>query len=516
MKKFPLLGKLLLPALFLLTFNNSCTNLDEQLYDTVTSENFLRTEEEFIAALGAAYTGLYALGNHGAYFSVQETSSDEAMIPQRGGDWGDGGQWINAHRHEFKKTDDNINNSWNFLYSGVNTCNRLIAQFTSLKDGGNVEPALADKFIAELRVLRAMYYFWLMDTFGNVPLVTRFDVPEGFQPATEQRSKIYDFVVAELNEAVPLLDKKNDGTTYGRMNFYAGKALQAKVYLNAGVYTGTTKWAECAAACDEIIGSALFSLESTYRNNFITNNSTSKEFIFAVPFDEVFAQGFNLAQMTLHYGSQATYNLQAQPWNGWCSLQDFYEMHDASDARKNNFIQGPQFASDGVTPILDAGAEPNDPDGPQVNFTPEINQHFPGALRQAGVRIGKYEFKTGATPNLSNDMPIFRYADVLLMKAEALYRQNASSAEALTLVNTVRNRSYEPDAPLAALNDQDLLAERGREMFYEGVRRQDMIRFGVYGNATEFAPASDPCKTLWPIPTAQINVNPNLVQNPCY
>lgn len=516
MKKYSILGKLLLPALFLLTFNNSCTNLDEELYDTVTSDNFLRTEEEFVAALGAAYTGLYALGNHGGYFSVQETSSDEAMIPQRGGDWGDGGQWINAHRHEFKPEDPNINNAWNFLFGGVNTCNRLIAQFTSLKDAGSVDAALADKFIAELRVLRAMYYFWLMDTFGNVPLVTRFDVPEDFQPETESRADIFAFVETELNDAVPLLDKKNDGTTYGRMNYYAGMALKAKLYLNAGVYTGTPRWADCVTACNEITGSGLFFLESTYRNNFITNNSASKEFILAVPFDEVFAQGFNLAQMTLHYGSQATYNLREQPWNGWCSLQDFYEMHDAADARKNNFIEGPQFASDGVTPILDAGAEANDPDGPQVNFTPEINEHFPGALRQAGVRIGKYEFKTGATANLSNDMPILRYADILLTKAEALYRQNAADPDALDLVNLVRNRAYEPDSPLGALNDQDLLAERGREMFYEGVRRQDLIRFGVYGTATEFMPGSPACKELWPIPTAQINVNPKLVQNPCY
>ena len=516
MKKFPILGKLLLPALFLLTFNNSCTNLDEALFDTVTSDNFLRTEEEFIAALGAAYTGLYALGNHGSYFSVQECSSDETMIPTRGGDWGDGGQWINAHFHQLKPTDPNVNNAWNFLYGGVNTCNRLIAQFTTLKESGSVDGALADKFISELRVLRAMYYFWIMDTFGNAPLVTRFDVPEGFLPATAPRADIFKFVTDELTDAVPLLDKKNDGTTYARMNYYAGKALEAKVYLNAKVYTGTAKWNECIAACNEVINSNLFALESTYRNNFITNNSSSKEFIFAVPFDEVFAQGFNLHQMTLHYGSQATYNLKEQPWNGWFSLQDFYEMHDDADARKNNFIRGPQFASDGVTPIIDAGAEPNDPDGPQVNFTPEINEAFPNALRQAGVRIGKYEFKSGATANLSNDMPLFRYADVLLMKAEALYRLDPSSAEALTLVNTVRNRSYEPDQPLAALTDADLLAERGREMFYEGVRRQDEIRFGVYGNPTEFMPGSAACKELWPIPLPQINVNPNLQQNPCY
>jgi starch-binding outer membrane protein, SusD/RagB family len=310
MKKISLFGKLLLPALFLLTFNNSCTDLEEKTFDQLTDENFLKTEEEFIAALGAAYTGLYGLGNHGGYFSLQEVSSDEVMIPQRGGDWGDGGQWINAHRHELKATDPNVNNAWTFLYGGVNTCNRLIFQFTKLKEEGKVDGTLADKFISELRVLRAMYYFFLVDTFGNVPLVTRFDVAEDFLPATEDRSKVYDYIVGELNAAVPLLEKKNDLTTYGRMNYYTGKAIQAKLYLNAGVYTGTPKWDECIAACDEIINSGLFSVEAVYRNNFITNNQTSKEFILAVPFDEVFAQGFNLAQMTLHYGSQATYNLE--------------------------------------------------------------------------------------------------------------------------------------------------------------------------------------------------------------
>ncbi|MEO6038472.1 MAG: RagB/SusD family nutrient uptake outer membrane protein, partial [Saprospiraceae bacterium] len=248
-----------------------------------------------------------------------------------------------------------------------------------------------------------------------------------------------------------------------------------------------------------------------------TNNGypTSKEFILAVPFDEVFAQGQNIAQMTLHYGSQATYNLAAQPWNGYCSLQDFYNLHDANDSRRVNFIVGPQFASDGVTPILDASVEASDPDGPQLNFTPEINEIFPGALRQAGARIGKYEFKSGAQPNLSNDMPIFRYADILLTRAEALWRQSAGSADALMLVNQVRDRSLK-NSPFASLTAQNLLDERGREMFYEGVRRQDEIRFGVYGNPTEFMPGSAKTKELWPIPGPQINVNNNLVQNPGY
>ncbi|MCC6411295.1 MAG: RagB/SusD family nutrient uptake outer membrane protein [Saprospiraceae bacterium] len=515
MKKVSLYVKLLLPALFVLTFNNSCTDLEEELYDTLTDENFLKTEEEFIAALGAAYTGLYALGNHGGYYSLQETNSDEVAIPTRGGDWGDGGQWTNSHEHTLKPTDTNLNNAWTFLFGGVNTCNRLIFQFTELRDGGSVDAELANKFIAELRVLRAMYYYWLIDTFGNVPWVISFDTAEEMPP-TVSRAQLFANVEAELNEAVPLLDKANNNLTYGRMTYYVGKMIQAKMYLNAEVYTGTPRWAEAEAACNEIINSGLFAIEASYTNNFKTDNSGSQEFILAVPFDEVFAQGFNLHQMTLHYGSQATYNLKEQPWNGYCSLQEFYEKHDDADARKNNFIEGPQFAADGVTPILDAGAEASDPDGPQVNFTPELNELRPGALRQAGVRIGKYEFKTGATANLGNDMPIFRYSDVLLMKAEALWRQNPGNTDALDLVNEVRNRSYEPDQPLAALTAEALLDERGREMFFEGVRRQDMIRFGVFGNPTEWMPGSGPNAQLWAIPQSQINANPNLDQNPGY
>ena len=515
MKKFTIMGKMLLAAAFMLTLNNSCTDLTENSYDQLTADNFPKTEEDFIAALGAAYTNFYGIGNHGGFHSVQEVASDEAMIPTRGGDWGDGGQWVNCHRHEFKAGDGNINGTWNFLYSGVSTCNRLIFQFETLKADGKVDPAMADKFTAELRALRALYYYWLIDTFGNVPLVTRFDVPDGFLPSTEPRATVYNYVESELLAVAPLLDKANNKATYGRMTYYTVQFILSKLYLNAGVYTGTPQWAKAAAAADEVINSGLFALESNYRNNFITNNQGSKEFVLAVPYDEVFAGGHNIVQMTLHYGSQATYSLAEQPWNGYCSLQEFYEKHDVSDSRRVNFIVGPQYAADGVTPIVDAGAEPNDPDGPNLNFTPEINEHFPGALRQAGARIGKYEFKSGARASLSNDWPICRYADVLLTKAEAQYRLNGGGdATALALVNQIRVRAGQ--APYASLTDQNLLDERGREMFYEGVRRQDMIRFGVFTNAYGFTPAVDASKQLLPIPASQLNVNPNLTQNPGY
>jgi len=204
-------------------------------------------------------------------------------------------------------------------------------------------------------------------------------------------------------------------------------------------------------------------------------------------------------------------------------LEEFYNSYDDTDVRKGkwgdqktrgNFIAGPQYFSNGKDQLMDSGAEDADPDGPGVVFTPEINEHFPNALRQAGVRIGKYEFKNGGRPDLSNDFPIFRYGDVVLMKAEALWRQDAGSAEALALVNQIRERAGV--ASLGALTAEDLLAERGREMFYENHRRTDLIRFGRYNDAWDFKPASDPSKNIFPIPRAALDANPNLAQNPGY
>jgi len=514
MKNIPSLFKHLAFPVCLLLAPAACTNLEEDLYDRVTPDTFFKTEKDFAAAIGGAYTQLYLLGSHGGYFSIQEISSDEVIIPQRGGDWGND-EWFRAHRHEMTPYNPGVNSAWNNLYAGVLSCNRLIYQFEQLKKEDSGVPVNLDAYIAEIRALRALFYYFLLDSFGNIPIVTNF-TDDNYIASTIPRAQVFDFVEQELTAVLPLLNKTVDATTYGKMNYYAAKALQAKLYLNAGVYTGTPRLDDCLAACDEIINAGHFALEGQYHDNFRTNNQGSSEFIFAVPFDENFAKGFNLHMMTLHYASQATYNLQQQPWNGYCSLQEFYDMHEDADVRKKNFIAGPQFAADGVTPLLDQAAEPDDPDGPQVNHTPEINTINTGALRQAGVRIGKYEFKSGATPDLDNDMPVFRYADILLTKAEALWRKDNNSTQALDLVNQVRNRAFEPDQPFTTLTAENLLAERGREMFYEGVRRQDQIRFGVYGNPTEFMPGSAPCKELWPIPSTQFLFGVNLQQNPCY
>lgn len=502
---------------------NSCTNLDEKIFSQLTDEVFPQNQEQFIAALGAAYTNLYGVGSHNGMMSLQEVASDEIMIPQRGTDWFDGGQWLRVHRHEYNPNEEAINNAWNFLYGGVANCNRLISLFEGLVADGKVSAEQADAFIAELKVLRSLFYYWAMDIWGNIPIETRFADADP-TPATRNRSEVFAFIESELKTNVPKLSKNKDGSTYARFNYYAGQALLAKLYLNAQVYTGTAKWDDCLAACDEIINSGLYNLEGDYFANFNTDNGASKENILVVPYDRVFARGFNLPQMTLHYQSQASFDLQQQPWNGYCTLQEFYNSYDNADKRKGelgnqqtrgNFHAGPQFASDGRTRLQDSGAEPSDPDGANLTFTPEVNAHFPNCLRQAGARVGKFQYKVGATPDLDNDFPIFRYSDILMAKAEALYRKNGgSTASATDLFNLIRTRAGLPE--FTSLTEADMLAERGREMFYEGIRRQDLIRFGKYNDARTFKPASDPSKNIFPIPGPQIAANPNLRQNPGY
>jgi len=299
----------------------------------------------------------------------------------------------------------------------------------------------------------------------------------------------------------------------------------------------------------------LYNLEGTYKNNFAVNNSGSSENIFVYPYDKVFAQGFNWPMMTLHYASQGVYNLTQQPWNGYSAVEEFYNTYvnatadtefpnvyggsdnagtqgdvwkgdctdgdgnlqystGTLDSRLSNFVVGPQFNSNG-TRATDPGADNSDPDGTPLTFTPKINEIYPNGWRQGGARIGKYEYEIGGTNNMSNDFVILRYADILLARAEALWHLDNSSAEALNLVNQIRGRAgvTEFSAPMSA---DMLFAERGREMFAEMTRRQDLIRFGKFNEAWWAKDASNEKYKLFPIPKAARDVNPNLTQNPGY
>ena len=540
-------------------FNQACTKLDEKLYSEVTPSNFFKTDAEFVAALGSAYTTLggYATGDIN---EVQEMTTDEVVVPTRGSDWDDGGTQRRLHLHAWGIEDGFMNGPWDFCFSGVSTANRLIFQFQTLSDGGQVDKDIAASYISELTTLRSFFYWQLVDLYGNIPYDNDFAHALAAPPQVS-RATVYSNIVSDLEAAVPLMNKNVDGTTYGRMNYWAGKFLLAKLYLNAQVYSGTQQYDKAIAACDEIINSGKYNLESNYFANFNVSDQGSKEFIFAIPYDQIFFTGFNMSMASLHYGSQNTYNLTSQPWNGYCTLEKFYNSYEATDLRRGdagtltgpatkrgNFVAGYQYKLGGGL-VIDDGADGADPDGKPLNFgnigdvvggnpAPQINELGPQAWRQSGVRIGKWEFQIGGTPDMSNDYSVFRYADVLLMKAEALWRKSnsATDAGALALVNQIRARagltdmtnldgkvSFDLAGPSIA--GGELLNERGREMFEEHSRRQDLIRWGLWNQVAKWVLPyhnvgdvlkSDPYLSLYAIPKAKLAANPNLVQNPGY
>ncbi len=518
----------ILVVLFLAFFVYSCSDLEPEFTDVIPEDEYFQNDNAYISALGSAYTNLYSFMNHGNVFSLDVTSSDEAAVTHKGPDWEDGGQWLNMHRHEFSVGEGVFGNVWNFCYGGINTCNRLIATFE--ESGGDS----AEAFISELKVLRAYYHLILLDIFGNVPILETFDVPDGFKPSTVSRTEVYNWVENELVTNVPALPKNISGATYGRMQYYAGQAMLASLYLNAEVYTGTPQWQKCIDACDEVM-SGPYQLENNYFNNFAVNNEGSSENILAIPYDGINAGGFNLVQMTLHYESQKTFETDEQPWNGYCVLADFYASFDEDDDRFTGagrgygvMLHGPQYDVDGNL-LFDTDDKwyddiPADPaEFPDLNedslmraivFGPEINELAPKAWRDGGARLAKYEYEIGTLSSMSNDFALYRLSEIMLNKAEAMWRMDAGSMEALDLVNEVRTRSH--PTPFAALDADNLLAERGRELCFEAKRRADLIRFDKWSEAWWEKGASESFKTLMPIPADQISLNENLDQNDGY
>ena len=525
--KMKLLNRLFV-LVFLLGVGFACTDLEEELTADF-SEGFTPQNPGFgesantnmalpADGLNAAYNALgIGTANHFGYFSAAGLPSDEITIAQKGGDWFDGGVLINLHVHDFRSTNPILNNTWAGLYGGIFQCNDVLAS------GLNAQQT------AEVRAVRAVLYWKLMDMWGNIKLLTTpgADVPQG------TRAEAFAFIESEALAAIPDLPVAR---TYGRFNQSVAYALLARLYLNAPVYldgtttnptTGNSFYQDAIDAADAVINSGLYDLDANFYEGadgrmisavYAPDNVNNIEHIYAFPYDEATGGGMNFAQMTLHYPSQLTYDLQQQPWNGYASLEEFYNSYAAGDKRKEAyFITGPQKDING-NPILDVAFDQNDPDGAEINYTPAINELFPNSSRQAGARMGKFAFKAGQLPDMDNDYPIFRYGELLLVKAEALCRLNGdwANAEAWGLVNQVRARAGL--AAEASPSESTFFAERGREVFQEALRRTDLIRFGKWGDAWwEKAAHSDAYKNLMPIPNDQINASGGtLSQNPGY
>ena len=189
--------KVMILGIGLTFFTQSCTDLEEELFSDLPANEFYQTPEQFIAALGSAYSSFAGIGNHSGLWTLNELASDELVVTTKGGDWYDGGVLIQMHQHKYTIDHPFVNGAWGWIYGGINTANRLIYTFEQV---GTPE---AEVFIAELRAIRALWYYWLVDAFGNVPLVT--DFLDSTPPSTASRTEIYNFVESELTEVMDLL-----------------------------------------------------------------------------------------------------------------------------------------------------------------------------------------------------------------------------------------------------------------------------------------------------------------------
>jgi hypothetical protein len=495
----------------------SCTKLDQKVYSVVPAENFWQTEDQVASGLAPAYQALTSIPD-GNGRDMNEISGGEIVVPTRGSDWYDNGKWQGLWTHNWKADEaDPIDNAWGEIFNGIGRANFTLGVVNSLP----TPPPNIDNINAELKGLRAYYYYLGMDMFGQVPLVTDFNTDPNTVTNDKTRTEIFSFIEKEIKDNINLLPDK-EPATYGRFTKWAAFMVLSKMYLNAQVYTGAPapRWADCIAACDSVINSGKYSLTANYLDNFAVSNEGSSENIFVVPFDKINIGGNSWEMRTLHYQSNLTFGLIQSPWNGYCSTADYYNQFDDADTRKQMFLVGQQYDASG-NPLKDVQT------GLPLIFSTHVNElsNPTDTFRLAGVRNVKYHPEAGSPPGVtngqSNDMVLFRLADAYLMRAEAKVRSATDLTGALDDINKIRERAYgdaSHDWTLADLTLPNILAERQREMSWEGWARQDAIRFGTFGNARNPGKKAD-ADTHWqifPIPANRIIANPNLHQNPGY
>lgn len=515
----------------LCVFAPACTDLTEVPQSAITPENFYRNEDEVIGGLASVYAQLRSTNDD--YYNLSEITTDEMVVPTRGSDWYDNGQWLDVHRQTFSAASPAslslINGAWINLFQGVARANVVLAGIDKINF------TTKQTVTAELRALRAWYYFLLMDFFGGVPIVT--DASIEARPRNT-RQEVFNFVESELKAARPDLPPTWSSAMNGRLTQGAVDAMLASLYLNAGVFTGTVsaaglqygtaRWQDALNAANAVINSGRYSLTTDasvscatpgcgWRKNFTADNNTSPEIIFAVKYVPVSGLGLNFLMRALHYNQYTP-----SPWNGFATLADTYASFDAADQRRQIFLAGQQFN-------IITGQPVNDRQGNPLYFDPNIGTstdckvgpNVTCATEGGGVRIAKWPSDPNhVQQDNGNDYAFFRLAEMYLIRAEA-ENELGQTAAAIADINLVRARVFSPAKPVAGLTQQGvrdaILQERLFELTAEGKRRQDLIRFNKFTQGTWYAKTSNaPYKVLMPIPQPQRDANPKLEQNPGY
>lgn len=530
-----------------------CTDLSEETYSVLTSEKHEFTETELKATFAPVYSSLRDV--YWGWFGMSDTndmSSDVWGVPSRIGiGWGD--LYVSMHKHEFNSDLDFFEVCWNNNYAGVNACNKILA-YEQVQN--NVETN------AQIRAYRALYYYNLFDLFRNIPLDTEFAHEDGWLPEQSKPEATFAWIEKELLEVA---DNCGESVEFGKLNKYTAYMILAKLYLNHDAWFPTAKdskyYQKCIDVLDIIINSGRYSLAANYKDNFKEDISSSPEIIFGIPFENKYAGGNYMANLWMHNAGRATWNFSGWATGGGIVFPQFLDIYEEGDSRyTDTWLGGPQY---------DINGQPIYLDGEQLNYSKELHSiDNPGCYPMESYRLQKFEILSGDFGTSYDDVAYYRYADVLMMKAECLLRLGGYNGEteedAARLVSQVRARAFKSDpsrakvtaAQLKAgskykyghrenqgeLGGEDkwiiteeggddielggLLDELGREFVCENHRRSDIIRFNIKGsnNMNVYCGKSWFCKDaeadrhsdIFPIPRTALNGNSKLKQNPGY
>jgi len=508
-----------------------CTDTTVEPKSTITDANVFNDPDSYRAFLGRVYTGLAVSGQQGAagqpdiqgidegfsqylrlYWEAQELPTDEAVIG-----WGDIGL-PEMNTQLWAEDNSFVVAMYYRIFFQVGMANEFLRQTTGAKltERGETDALKAEiaTYRAEARFLRALSYWHGLDLFGNIPLVTEEDELGSTPPQQSTRAELYSFVVTELEEIKDDLPP-GGASTYGRATGPAANMLLAKLYLNAGVYTGTPNYAGALTAAQAVIAGP-YSLDPDYEDMFLADNNTSPEIVFAIPQDGLRTQTWGGMTFVVHascggspgdaaYQDPADYGIDGCWW-GLRLKPQAYNRYAAADGRADSFFTtGHTVGVNSIGSWTDGIAAPK--------FRNVTSAGVGGSHRT----------------HVDTDFPMFRLADAYLMYAEAVLRGGGgSAAQALTYVNALRQRAYgnnSGDITAPALTLAFVLDERGRELLWEGHRRVDLVRYGLFTGGTYLwawkggavaGTATGAHLDLYPLPASEIVANPNLTQNPGY
>lgn len=513
---------LLVLSIVVITGFNCTKKLNEKVYSQDTPGNFYQTADQVVAAYVLPYSYLQT-HIYQVHFQDVEFVTDEACVPVLFGYIDQQGQWIRFHQHTWASPDAWILTEWQDLYQAIGYCNNFIDNIQNIDVSKMSLPISKEQMIAEVRMVRALHYYWALTEFGNIPVVVHTNITN---PPNSTAADAFAFIEKEIKESIPDLSEKGSTDWYGHFTKTAAYTLLAKLYLNAKAITGTDHFKDCSDACDYVINSNKYSLDANWNDPFKVHNENSNENIYVVPFDASNAQNFNFIEQNIHENITAAKYGTDYGWRKISTQESFYDMYAKNDLRINQWIVGAQTYVDDngdTQPVYDY-------EGNEMDITPKIGDLL-NAGDDEGVMNIKYEIESGLNygsngyVNMNNDMVVFRYADILMMKAECEMRLNggAPTQDAVDLVNQVRQRDFsaadftKAKYITSTLTMDELSNERAREFSYEMLRREDLIRFGKFEGAWWEKPADgDKHHEIFPIPQIVINGNPALKQNPGY